>query len=133
MEKPLHVRVAEALGWTECEPFEAWGVVDTENWRGESPVPDPKSLSGFVGGFVPRYDTDWSATGPLIERLGITLERSGDKWIAWGEDYICTNSGEHEGTSSWDGEECWFPSPLVAVCKLILALHEAGKLPLTST
>lgn len=41
-EKPLHVRVAEALGWTHCyrkteytdfEPIET-----TENWRGFPPA-----------------------------------------------------------------------------------------------
>lgn len=42
-EKPLHVQVAEALGWTE------------------------------TFGYPKRFDTDWAVTGPLIERFRLSL------------------------------------------------------------
>jgi hypothetical protein len=124
-DKPLHVRVAEALG---CKPAEYDVVFGPNAWACQCPGSNKGEAHGDLLS-VYRYDTDWSVTGPLVELLGVTLEHYGGKWMAWGEDYVCTNSGEHEGTSSWDGEECWFTSPLVAVCKLILALHERGKLP----
>lgn len=127
MEKPLHVRVAEALGWRECMPFSVYEVVDPETWTGDSPVPDPKSISGYVGGFVPRYDTDWSATGPLIEKQAIDLV------LAWPGDFgqdgfrwIATRGADQRGQS--EGITAEGATPLLAVCNLILALHEAGKL-----
>jgi hypothetical protein len=58
-DKPLHVQVAEALGWTDChqKPHdeEWWGYVNySQGYRS-----------------IPRYDLDWSATGPLITPLAV--------------------------------------------------------------
>lgn len=55
-ERPLHVKVAEALGWTACHQRHPGG--DTWcGWRaGAINLPDD----------IPRYDTDWAATGPII-------------------------------------------------------------------
>ena len=106
-DKPLHVRVAEALGWTNPRVEEKTGLwvanVPGQHWGPST---------------IPRYDTSWKATGPLIEKHGLML------WKA----------GEHWGCETWPsviGEgRHWFeePTPLRAACFAILALGEAGKL-----
>lgn len=114
MDKPLHVRVAEALGWINVLPFEADGIVDESNWTGDDPSGE--------GGFVPNYDTDWSATGPLIEKNGIAIFPTSEAVLAktsfgrWTASILAFESCESG------------PTPLIAVCNLILALAEAGKL-----
>lgn len=99
-EKPLHVKVAEALGWSRSDSV---GVSDDGRWW--SPI-------------CPRYDTDWSATGPLIERYEIHLfsERHTGTGVTWEAERPL---GEVTGYGS---------TPLIAVCNLLLALHDAGKL-----
>ncbi len=125
-DKPLHVRVAEALGWIGLTNERApW-------WYGY-----PRSGTALLdavrdgsGRFrVPDYTTDWSATGPLIEKYRISVfmpdEFCPDKgpWIAgiggahgWDDGAVCLS------------EDVNGPTPLLAVCQLILALHAAGKL-----
>jgi hypothetical protein len=105
-DKPLHVRVAEALGWTPSGSINGvwWGNPHDENAPGHYAIP--------------RYDTDWSATGPLIERYGITLDHQDDDGTL--PDYW---RAKRPGFTAETGH------PLIAVCYLILALHEAGKLP----
>lgn len=110
-EKPLHVRVAQAMGWNDCE--------QTDTWRG---TPPRWMLIGRLLRCdfpVPHYDTDWSATGPLIEkyRLCIVPNNRDALWQA--------QTGNIDGTGLLIGEG---PSPLIAACDLILALKEAGKL-----
>lgn len=99
-DRPLHVQVAEALGWT----ITVGGLGNTPDGRYAVEIPD--------------YDTDWSATGPLIEQLGINLERQGKKtWQAWVYP-LKIAQGE---------------TPRIAVCNLIVALAAAtptGKLEL---
>src|SRR3990172_4813798 len=126
--KPLHVRVAEALGWTDCIDCgpdrsnwftDDWG---TERWAAIDP-----GIRGASGPRhpIPRYDTDWSATAPLIERLRISVRLSrmpfdsAKPWTAW---VGPSDVGRGEGVSHE-------APPLLAVCALILALAEAGKLP----
>lgn len=118
--KPLHVRVAEALGearnehslidWDgdylaclRCEYQESWG--DKGNDRPQC---------------IPRYDTDWSATGPLIEKYRIRLWTYGDEETSY---WLAAAAGHREAGTNNPGD-----SPLIAVCNLILALKEAGKL-----
>jgi hypothetical protein len=118
-EKPLHVRVAEALG---CKPvtdaddpggLRGWacvcGSADKPHPWGKGPHSDTSPSHTLA-----RYDTDWSATGPLIERLGITVNRHHRRadWSA------------HAG----EGPETDGSTALVAVCNLILSLAAAGKL-----
>jgi hypothetical protein len=73
----------------------------------------------------PRYDTDWSATGPLIEKWRIDLEHVGDGVLAsqWGE-----HGEDHDGRPSGGSLAREGPTELIAVCNLILALKVAGKL-----
>jgi hypothetical protein len=116
LDKPLHVQVAEALGWRDCRPFEADGIVDYQTWCGEQPGVEGMEAHTFI----PDFDTDWSATGPLIEKYGIYLNAATDGWHACRE---CQCAEYGHNSSDGDG-----PTPLTAVCNLILALKEAGKL-----
>ncbi len=106
MDKPLHVQVAEVLGW-KVDPNHYDG------WKGEK----PDALGEW---YVPDFTTDWSATGPLIEEHGISL-----KWVVdryGGVHWIAFKATQPEWTSS-DALR-----PLEAVCGLILELGKAGKL-----
>jgi len=104
-EKPLHVRVAKALGWARLSNGRAYSAPE---WTG---VPPNESLAVLV----PRYDTDWSFIGPLIEKheMAIFPEAPG-LWAATEYRYELYDQ--------------YGPTPLVAVCNLLLALKEAGKL-----
>jgi hypothetical protein len=117
--KPLHVQVAEALGWLDLKvpngmwPDEFWGF--HPEW---APIIGQRVP-------VPDYTTDWSATGPLIEKYGISIELSGG--------YGGCRTPACESCLNWtaqiDGpEEGIATSPLIAICRLILALKAAGKL-----
>lgn len=103
-EKPLHVKVAEALG-TNVEDKSLWG------WNYEA---------------IPRYDTDWSATGPLIERQRVAVVPwKPVLWRAFRAPFI---GPQDEVYVHEDHEEASGETPLLAVCNLILALNKAGKL-----
>ena len=96
--KPLHVQVAEALGGCVEYHAEEW-------WWHSKPITKPWPKVP-----IPQFDTDWSATGPLIERYRIDLE-NGPGWSA----YACGITKDAD-------------TPLLAVCHLIIALGKAGKL-----
>ena len=126
-EKPLHVQVAEALGWTYVEPEMTrpeWGWQEPDWWlllRDNDPrFPEP------MRGSPPDFDTDWSATGPLIEKYGLRLwPHPVDRWIAkWQGEAI----GDGEYAGQYEMQAADGDTPLVAVCHLILALKAAGKL-----
>lgn len=106
-DKPLHVRVAEALGWQNPRVGEKNGGAWVAN------VPDQH----WGPSVIPRYDESWNATGPLIERYGIRIAPifDGRTWKA--DDGI-------DGC----GQEKWDPQPLRAVCLYILAAKHAGTL-----
>lgn len=121
MEKPLHVRVAEALGWTECSPYAIGSEAGSWGWHGREPmlvklgVPNPRMT-------IPRFDADWAATGPLIDQFGIEVWKDSDDdsdprylWAASQSGYKTSELGRG-------------PKPLLAVSALIVTLHEAGKL-----
>ncbi len=118
-DKPLHVRVAEALGWTDCDNKTAYPPL--EYWTGSPP--DTRPVLGHREE-IDHYDTDWSATGPLIEKYGLMIIPVGQERLEW---LAC------EGFGGWDSYKDEFikeggETPLIAACNLILALHEAGKL-----
>lgn len=116
-EKPLHVRVAEALGWTECRPCGDIAAPWASGYEGR-PNGEPYIIGDERAGWrrIPRFDLEWKATGPLIEKYEITVARGRFFWHAtrW------TN-----GIQDAYGEA---GTPLIAVCNLILALKEAGRL-----
>lgn len=128
-EKPLRVRVFEAL-YPDKHAYRSDG--DEWLWDREWSEPGqwlymtPNSDSGERRE-VPRYDTDWAATGPLIERFQIDITHLvGHRIQALGCPCpgILAGHGCEHGFKIDEG-----PTELIAVCHLILALHEAGRLP----
>lgn len=131
-ENPRHVRVAKALGCLALEkenmpgPGTYWTCECKDHAHGE-PMTDEDGT--WRSGLVARYDLDWAATGPLIERLGISVTMDDDDassvgWLAGTFEYICGSDGYH---AYMDDGYATGETPLIAVCNLILALH-AGKL-----
>ena len=111
MDKPLHVQVAEALGWTEIV------LEDGYRWVGRAPVGFGNwgELQPF--GVIARYDTNWAATGPLVEKykLNLVWNSASEAWEAI------------DRSNGWD--DCYHgDTALVAACYLLLALKAAGKL-----
>lgn len=123
-EKPLHVRVAEALGCRLRQTLGAerrlWhcGCEGQEHYdHGFAVAEDGEVLTLGPGrDTVRRYDTDWSATGPLIERFKIDVRWGGQNLRWW--------ASENAGLATVSGE-----TPLEAVCALLLEIAAAGKLP----
>jgi hypothetical protein len=113
MEKPLHVQVAEALGWQHDGAL--------MSMTGTRP-------GGSYPQRIPRYDTDWAATGPLIERYDLALEPTSiairsalpdsEPWTATAG-LRNTRNGQEWARGA---------TPLLAACNLILSLAAAGKL-----
>lgn len=136
-DKPLHVRTAEALGWTGIEHGRFWVDEDgkpegPKYWFGLAPHGYPHrpmnwgaSDESALRWQVPYYDTSWSATGPLIEkyRIDVDCERrqslkpdpTAELWSA----AICDPDQELEVE--------YGSTPLLAVCNLLIKLGEAGK------
>lgn len=121
-EKPLHVLVAEALGWTDCKPC-GHATCPPGFWIGDAPL---------IGGAIreshtmPRYDTDWSATGPLIEKLPVTVGRYASDFMDGRLYAVSPSLGLEHGPDAQ--MERTGDTPLAAVCNLIIALREAGRL-----
>lgn len=129
-EKPLNVQVAEALrlrrpGYVSSYVWINGRRCDLATWLPEDCTPDDPPAGWYAGYEEPirAYDIDWSATGPLIEKIGIH--------IGWTDRPI-------SGRTWWAADQC--PSdqavmyeegktPLVAACRLILALAAVGDLP----
>lgn len=100
-ERSLSVRVAEAIGWTHPGGFH-----------------DCCLRQDTSDGCVPHFDTDWSATGPLIDRLRIGVMRLP----------LC---GQWMAAKDFDGgPSALARTPLLAVCTFIVshpnALAAAG-------
>lgn len=130
--KPLHVQVAEALGWTETHLEQHGGKDGTPAWYGTRPADDHVYAALDARWFgVPRFDTDWSATGPLIERFGISILTTKDEHpvaYVWGENHYAVLEFND---LTIDGHGCPAvedETTLGAVCCLILTLHTNGKL-----
>jgi hypothetical protein len=118
-EKPLHVQVAEALGWTDISDYDPifgnrglppkhlrtpWGYVDLLSGK---PIRDMDICN------VPRYDTDWSAGGPLFDKYVLFAHHHPSGWTVVAHD------------PSFAAQD---PAGLLsATCHLILALKQAGK------
>lgn len=77
---------------------------------------DPCACPRFNVELIPRYDTDWATTGPLIEKYKLYLYYDYDagRWLA--QPPIHTSKLHPDKPTHFDGE-----TPLVAVCKLIAA------------
>lgn len=118
MDKPIHVQVAEALGCNSAfrkayrgDKEEQWCCEDGDHR-------DPTLCEPWLDSpDVARFDLDWCATGPLVERHKIALE-----WHPlWAPPGWCAVSED----GGWIGSA---DSPLLAICRLIIELGKAGKL-----
>jgi len=113
-DKPLHAQVAEVLGWRDVQHHVLLG------WGGKSPNPGPGEHPEQMR-TLPCYDTNWSATGPLIEQLKIGIVRGDKGWLAFAdsEGYGYVEQGAVDVPAN---PSAWGATPLVAVCALILEL-----------
>ena len=109
-EKPLHVQVAEAFGCTPVLNGETWECGDYGHSYSSYVNEDGEEYNDYI---IPRFDTDWAVTGPLIEKRMITLTPTPMGWSAG------TWPGSYEYQTP-DGA-----GPLIAVCNLILVLKAA--------
>lgn len=125
--KPLHFMVAEALGWTKVIRMD-------DGW--ECGIPpggvNYRLLGRDLGKHVavPQYDTDWAATGPLVERFEISIMR--EKWKndwGWTVQMLVHNNPKIRSRtySTLPGETL-----LQGICKIIVNAHEAGQLKETA-
>lgn len=141
-EKPLHVRVAEALG---CKPklvnatYGEWRCTCRNRAHAHHGIHrdcchDREGL-GCDEDTLADYSTDWSATGPLIEKYEICLNRdepqkiNDAEWVA-AVDYYgpLVDSSDAPYGGRWTSAQGTGNTALVAVCHVILALAAAGKL-----
>jgi hypothetical protein len=148
-ELPLHVRVAVALGWPPPEyitdeghdpnrPIYGWRQCHREHDEYEDCYENHLWHCGTEDYFAaPRYDTDWSATGPLIEKyvdgLTFVLGNRGARELdpkapEWDDHYDAVAFGGRLGRDLGGWFQRQGATPLLAICHLILALKEAGKL-----
>ena len=111
MPQPLHVEVAVALGWTKlvghCKCLSPAREHQCDRiWWGTPPRVPARP------GPVPRYDVDWGATGPLLERFDISLQQHapGGGWIA--------------SSRVWPGVHRRGTSALESVCHLLRRLAQ---------
>ncbi len=141
--KPLHVQVAEAIGVlpVRCRKgfvqYDQWCIPVTDVTEGQIRGGYVVHIHGdkyrrepyeplFIG--CPNYDTDWSATGPLVEKYGIMLVYIDNKWEArFGYKVVPSFCDDRDGGPEWD-ESAPGETARVAVCHLILLLHQTGKL-----
>ena len=131
MEKPLNVLVAEALG---CHLIprvhSAQSLIENPlpgSWDCGCPAVEDRLYGPHGGGpgwGIYSYPQSWAATGPLIEKYRIELTRN-SRTGSWSAVQDETSPDCDEWATGSDG-----PTPLIAVCNLILALKDAGKLQL---
>lgn len=110
-DRPLHVAVARALGWTDLHSEEVhWPDLHLKEktWWGVEP--------GGLKLKVPRYDSSWCSAGPLSERLKIGVMWDHGQWIAT----VLTE----EGHDQYAGGE----RPTEAISRLVVHLFEKGLL-----
>jgi len=132
---PLHEAVAEALG-DDLGPCPARLITDDidsgregNGWAcGECGHEGAYALGANTYAHNRRaneYDTNWNATGPLIERLGIELLQHHvlGGWLA-ARGCRRDDLGALVGGATAHGR-----TQLIAVCYLILELHRSGRLP----
>lgn len=128
-EKPLHVKVATALG---CRVALEGGTYFCRcPKRQHSSYRDDGGPINHDAVTISGYDTDWSATGPLLEQYGLSVFRP-DEFNPDREDgpWLAGAGGVHgwDDSSVLTDYQSVGKTPLLAVCHLILTLHAAGKL-----
>ena len=122
VEMPLHVKVAAAVGFSLItarteRPMTLGGCKVTVGTYIDL---GPCNAWGHSVRHVPHYDISWSDTGPLIERLKISLEPWANGWTA-AAPYEFQSPKDHQerGILRWTGS-CREHTALIAVCNLIV-------------
>jgi hypothetical protein len=120
-EKPLHVRVAEAIGWTETHETGAGIVLPgaVSVWRGRPPGDVLVYVERDRMPGVSRFDTDWSVTGPLLERLDIGLRYFDSREF---KELPLPGSWGAEWPFDFVKAYTYAAIPLVAACEAIVAM-----------
>lgn len=135
-EKPLHVQVAEALGCSPVPRSVVWACPCADSAHGQA------YTDGYQSDILEEYDTDWAATGPLIERFKVTLFEPSvmgyDERVTGLREAIDSHPTRaevfwtavvgYENGIAWDPADEWKvgacgPTPLIAICNLIVAIH----------
>ena len=101
-DTPLHVLVSNALGWTDLHTVEGkfWGLEPTGKLKMQ----------------IPRYDSSFCSTGPVMERFRIGVMWDHGQWIA--------QYSTPEGHDQYQGGD----SPSQAVSRMVVHLHKKGLL-----
>lgn len=127
-DKPLNLRVAEALGLKLARRWD--GILYP---LGHPDTPPDAAWCLEAGGRIPPYGEDspdgWSVTGPLMGKFHISLLQDGDAgpWVAGNySGGFWPNSDAIDGQMSCHAS---VSSPAQAVAMALLALAEAGRLP----
>lgn len=123
MNKPLHVQVAKALGWTdiyENADFEPDNMAyGPSTYTGKDPA-DGQTKK------IPDYGSTFCATGPLIVHYGILL---GPEYEVVDGLFVFANKWGAKLGSDRTGETIVYgPSACETVARLIVSLHERGEL-----
>ncbi len=120
--KPLNISTAEALGCNPVmhkeQPFEG-GEIFVSYECGCEDLAHISNSNSF-GRSIANYDKEWLEAGPLIEKYRLFVRcYYGDVW--------CASPGPGAplpgGSDTCDG-----PTPLIAVCRLLIELGRDGKL-----
>lgn len=102
MTEPLHILVARAIGWDTDPDHHDRDAAE----NGHSRCIRCGSMQGWNDEMpalcVPRYDTDWSATGPLIEKWGIEPQLVAAGWKA---SVTVDHPGHPAGRAVWSSED----------------------------
>jgi hypothetical protein len=154
IEKPLYVRVAEALGWTDFVKTEDRNVgmpeeggsfpsatpptvwIATPPWNNKENHDcvyawDNEPCSCYLELRVPRYDTDWAATGPLIDEWELDILHTGlpgPGCVSISGLAHCPTGrpGDEPYGGAWLTIKAEGPTTPIAVCHWLLAAHEKG-------
>lgn len=133
--EPLHVQVARALG---CAPqkYDEYAPKNGQPVWWVCPCRlAMHSIGAVPNNWLPDYDTDWAAAGPLIERYGISVlkdetgdPRQYDPRELWSAHVGVSLLGAEYGLILDDDMVEYAEAPLTAVCRLLIAMSKAGKL-----
>jgi len=134
-ERPLHVRVAEALGWTGHFESEATGGGGDRLWFGRPPgeldprlYPNDRPHYNYV---IPRFDTDGNHTVGLIDEWELDIEHTGGAkpglvFISGLAHCPTGLPGDEPYGGAWLAIEAEGPTTLIAVCNWLLAAEAKG-------
>jgi len=82
---------------------------------------DHDGVDGIGNAFeATRYSTNWAQGGPIIEREGITLNRTDQKSFAWQQPWVSYRI-EHLFMDEYEHEYQYGPTPLIAAMRCYVA------------